>query len=104
MADFESIGEVEASRSAWQRLDPMARRLTRRPGQKEERSAQLLTGGTPEPDPTSDFGTGVAEAVQVPSVSLRYEVAALRGDVDDLQEQVVKIRVVVEELRAAFDL
>ena len=105
MADFAGLGEVEAE---LERLgsgpDPLVRRLTRRPGQKEERWAQLLTSGTPEPDPTSDFGTGVAEAVQVPSVSLRDEVAALRGDVDDLQEQVVKIRVVVEELRAAFDL
>ena len=105
MADFAGLDEVEAE---LERLgsgpDPLVRRLTRRPGQKEERWAQLLTSGTPEPDPTSDFDTGVTEAVQVPSVSLSDEVAALRGDVDDLQEQVVKIRVVVEELRAAFDL
>ena len=105
MADFAGLHEVEAELA---RLgsgpDPLVRRLTRRPGQKEERWAQLMTSRTPEPDSTPDFDISVTEIVQVPPVSLSDEIAALRGDVDDLQEQVVKIRVVVEELRAAFDL
>lgn len=106
MVDFAGLYDVEAELG---RLgsgpDPLVRRLTRRPGQKEERWAELLTSGTPEPGATSDSDTGVTdEAVLVRSVSVSDEVATLRGDVDALQEEVVRIRAVVEELRAAFDL
>jgi uncharacterized protein YceH (UPF0502 family) len=106
MADFDNLDQVEAE---LERLgsgaDPMVLRLPRRPGQKEERWAQLLTGGTPEPDATPDSSIGVADAdVQSGSVPLGDEVASLRDDVDALQEEVAKMKVVVEELRATFDL
>ncbi len=55
MADFAGLDEVEGELG---RLasgpDPLVRRLTRRPGQKEERWEPLLTGGTPESGATFD--------------------------------------------------
>jgi hypothetical protein len=106
MADFDNLDQVEAE---LERLgsgaDPMVLRLPRRPGQKEERWAQLLTGGTPEPDATPDSSTGVTGApVQGRSVPPGDEVASLRDDLDALQEEVAKMKAVVEELRVAFDL
>ena len=110
MADFAGLDEVEGELG---RLasgpDPLVRRLTRRPGQKEERWAQLLTGATPESGATFDSGsmsdTGDDHGtVHARSVSLADEVAILRGDVDALHEEVVRIQEVVEKLRAAFDL
>jgi hypothetical protein len=106
MADFDSLDEVdrELGRLA-SGADPLVRCLPRRPGQKEERWVQLVTGGTAEPDPTVDSGTDVTEAaVQSRSFTLSDEVHSLRGDVDALQEEVAKIKAVVEELRVAFDL
>jgi uncharacterized protein len=105
MADFAGLDDVEAE---LERLtsgpDPLVRRLPRRPGQKEERWAELISG-TPEPDATSDPDTGVVhDAVPVRSVALSDEVATLRGDVDALQEEVVRMKAIVEELRVAFDL
>ncbi len=106
MADFPGLDDVEAE---LERLasdpDPLVRRLPRRPGQKEERWAALLTSGTPEPDATSDPDTGVGQAAApVRSVALSDEVATLRGDVDALQEEVLRMKAIVEELRVAFDL
>jgi hypothetical protein len=84
--------------------DPLVRHLPRRPGQKEERWAQLLTGTTFESSATYESRTGVIDAAtQGRSVPLGDEVASLRGDVDALQEEVAKIRALAEELRAAFD-
>jgi uncharacterized protein YceH (UPF0502 family) len=106
MADFDNLDDVDAELV---RLssgpDPLVRRLTRRPGQKEERWAQLLSGEPLEPDFTSDAEKG-ADAAAVPrrSVPLSDEVAALRADLDALHDEVVRIRAVVEELRVAFDL
>lgn len=106
MADFGNLHELEAE---LERLgggpDPLVRRLPRRPGQKEERWAQLLTGETAEPDATSDISVGVTDTgVQGRSVHLSDEVASLRDDVNALQEEVTKMRAIVEELRSAFDL
>jgi uncharacterized protein YceH (UPF0502 family) len=104
MADFDGLDDVEAELG---RLsggpDPLVRRLPRRPGQKEERWAQLLSGEPLETDVTSDAG-GDDAAVQRRSVSRTDEVASLRADLDALQEEVVRIGEVVEELRVAFDL
>ena len=106
MADFGDLHDVEEQ---LERLssgsDPLVRRLPRRPGQKEERWAELLTSGTPEPSATTGSDTSVThEEVHVRSVSLSDTVATLRADVDAIQDEIVGIRAVVEELRAAFDL
>jgi uncharacterized protein YceH (UPF0502 family) len=86
--------------------DPLVHRLPRRPGQKEERWAQLLGEETHDPDATSDSDAGNADEVapRAGSVSLSDEMASLRADVDALREEVRRMGAVVEELRTAFDL
>jgi uncharacterized protein len=106
MADFASLDEVEAE---LERLaggpEPLVSRLSRRPGQKEERWAHLLAGEPPETD-TDSGGRAVTDtaADAVRSVSLGDAVASLRADVDALREEVQRISAIVEELRSAFDL
>jgi uncharacterized protein len=106
MADFGNLHDEE---DELERLgsgsDPLVRRLPRRPGQKEERWAELLSGAAPEPSDTTGSPTSdTDEHVHVRSVSLSDTVATLRADVNALQDEIVGIRAVVEELRAAFDL
>jgi uncharacterized protein len=106
MADFANLGDIEAE---LERLgdgpDPLVRRLPRRPGQKEERWAQLLTGETPEQNPASDSVTGVSDpAAQDGAVSVSDALATLRVDLDALRAEVSRMGTVVEELRTAFDL
>jgi uncharacterized protein YceH (UPF0502 family) len=106
MADFDGLDDVEAELG---RLsdgpDPLVRRLPRRPGQKEERWAQLLNGEPLEPDVTSDAGGGTDDAaLQRRSASRTDEIASLRADLDALEDEVNRIGAVVEELRVAFDL
>ena len=106
MADFDSLTSLEAE---LQRLgggtDPLVRRLPRRPGQKEERWAQLLTGVIPEPDATTDSRGAVSQSdAQDRSGSLSDQVATLRDDVHALQQEVAEIKAFAEELRAALDL
>jgi uncharacterized protein YceH (UPF0502 family) len=106
MADFTRLEEVEAE---LERLaggpEPLVSRLSRRPGQKEERWAQLLAGEPPQTD-TDSGGRAVSDATAdaVRSVSLGDAVASLRADVDALREEVQRINAIVEELRSAFDL
>jgi uncharacterized protein len=106
MADFDNLEDLEAELARLSDgTDPLVRRLPRRPGQKEERWTQLLTGATAEPAATSGPQTEMMDAAaQGRSVPLSDELANLRGDVDALQEEVARIRALVEELRAAFDL
>jgi hypothetical protein len=106
MAEFSDLEDLEAELG---RLgadpDALVRRLPLRPGQKEERWAQLLTGEAPETAAVGDSGPAVAETGGPGgSVSLRDEVASLRADLDALQAEVVGMRAVVEEVRAAFGL
>jgi uncharacterized protein len=105
MADVGNLEQLEAE---LERLgggtDPLVRRLPRRPGQKEERWAQLLTGAPPEAGTTSDFGAGVVNEAAPVSTALSDEVTSLRNDVHALQEEVARVKSLVEELRAAFDL
>jgi hypothetical protein len=106
MADFGSLEDVGAE---LERMaggpDPLVRRLPRRPGQKEERWAQLLATEPPESEAHSDFGEGAAAAaVAVRTVSLDDVVTSLRADVDALREEVQRISTIVEELRSTFDL
>jgi uncharacterized protein len=106
MADFDSLSDVAAE---LERLcsgpDPLARRLPRRPGQKEERWAQLLTGEPSEPDPSPADSAALSDReVEARPVSAGDELATLRGDVNALREEVARISAIVEELRVAFDL
>jgi uncharacterized protein YceH (UPF0502 family) len=103
MAEFGNLEQLEAElERLGDGLDPLVRSLPRRPGQKEERWAQLLTGATPEPGATSDSRTDVIDSAD--QVPVSDELASLRGDVDALRQEVATLKGLVEELRAAFDL
>jgi hypothetical protein len=104
MADYDNLEGVvaELARLA-DGVDPLVRRLPRRPGQKEERWAQLLTGEPPEP--SGEFDAADADAAApVRSVSRGDDVASLRADVDALRDEVRRLGALVEQLRVAFDL
>lgn len=106
MADFGSLEDVGAE---LERMaggpDPLVCRLPRRPGQKEERWAQLLATEPPESEADSDLGVGATDAaVAMRTVSLDDVVTSLRADVDALREEVQRISAIVEELRSTFDL
>jgi uncharacterized protein YceH (UPF0502 family) len=106
MADFDSLNEVEAELGRLaEGSDPLVERQPRRPGQKEERWAQLLTGDSPESNVVADSATAAtAPAVEMRSVSLGDLVASMRADIDALREEVQRITAIVEELRSTFDL
>ncbi|MBV9659623.1 MAG: DUF480 domain-containing protein [Acidimicrobiales bacterium] len=117
MAKFDGVDEVESDLEGltrWQ--DPVVARLARRPGQKEERWAQLLAGQAPteaaEPtgaaQPTGaaePTGAGEAaydrpatsEAVTAERRDLNAELDKLRGEVAQLREEVLALRLELEE-------
>ena len=126
MCDFDGIAEVEAELEALSELtEPLVARLPRRPGQKEERWVQLLTGsggwadgamgasasplGGPVPaNPTPGLAAVVPE-VTGPSFEVgevtgpSFEVAAPRSEVPDaggLRSEVAVLRSEVAELRS----
>lgn len=106
MADFDDLEQLERELvRLGEGAEPLVRRLARRPGQKEERWAQLLTGETAESDPAPIPATDVIDApFEGRPTSLMDEVASLRSDLRTLQEEVANIRTLVDELRVAFDL
>jgi hypothetical protein len=85
MAAFDSLSDVEA---ALERLagheEPLAVRLPRRPGQKEERWAELLQG-----PPTPADGPAPAEA---PPAGRHDDIEALRAEVAELRREVEALR------------
>jgi uncharacterized protein len=109
MADFDGIAAVDAELDRLAgRPEPLARKLPRRPGQKEERWVQLLTGaGTVEEQGAvsdredesgreADLGfvdqagpppSGRLAALEEEVSELRSEVEQLRADLDDLRTQ-----------------
>jgi uncharacterized protein YceH (UPF0502 family) len=103
MAVFDGIGAVDRELARLSEgPEPLVARLPRRPGQKEERWAQMLmadgsaddTGPAPAtaPRPVVERGAGlVASAGPVGSSSLADEVAALRGEVADLRAAVERL-------------
>lgn len=106
MADFESLPDVSAELD---RLssgpDPLVRRLPRRPGQKEERWAQLLGGEATEPGlPSEDSVSASDGEEEARPIERTDELASLRADVSALREEVTRISGIVEELRVTFDL
>src|SRR6185437_3717095 len=62
MADFGSLGDVEAElRGLASGPDPLVSRMSRRPGQKEERWTQLLADEPSEAGTVSDRGAAVSD-------------------------------------------
>jgi uncharacterized protein len=97
MCEFDSIAEVE---NELERLsgvpEPLVARLSRRPGQKEERWVQLLTDGsvTLASEPVPDVvETGSS------TTDLAGQVAELRSEVVELHARVAVLRDELEALR-----
>jgi hypothetical protein len=102
MADFGGIADVETELDRMAEGDePLVGRLPRRPGQKEERWAEILSTAALEPGDTTEI-TNQADRVHLLPVS--DEVASLRSDVDILQQEVSRIAAAVTELRTALGL
>jgi uncharacterized protein len=115
MCDFDGIGQVDAELEVLnERPDPLVAKLSRRPGQKEERWVQLLTdspaavpGPVPEypPEPRYPVETGTTDdSATGPRVTggLAAEVAALRGEVAELRATVAELSEQVETMQRDF--
>lgn len=100
MCDFDDIAEVDIElESLSGRPEPLVVRLARRPGQKEERWAQLLTDS-----PTGALGSPTDELLPGGGTpALATDVAELRREVADLRDSVAKLGDDLETLRRAFD-
>jgi uncharacterized protein len=102
MADFDNIEDVERELDRMaDGADPLVGSQPRRPGQKEDRWAETLSTAISEPNDTTEVPS---ERDQVHERPTSDEVAALRADVDALQEEVSSLGGAVAELRTAFDL
>lgn len=102
MSSFDSTEDVERDLEGLSRGDePFVARLTRRPGQKEERWAHLLGDESVATEPSQDpsgsravpfaAATGVSDDLRADGLrdeveALRKEVEALRAEVDALKE------------------
>jgi hypothetical protein len=99
MAQFDGIGAVESDLQYLAELpEALVLRLPRRPGQKEERWTDLLTG-----DATEAMAEAVSEAPSPPRAAapgLGAEVAALRAEVAELRAEVAELRAELATLRA----
>ncbi|MDQ1396303.1 MAG: uncharacterized protein QOG64_1562 [Acidimicrobiaceae bacterium] len=96
LADFESLGEVEATLEELARRDPpLLVRLERQPGQKEARYAHLLSG-----EVAADAFTAADGAERT---GRGDRIAALEDEVAALRDEVARLRADVEEVRALLD-
>jgi uncharacterized protein YceH (UPF0502 family) len=113
MASFDGSGAVEATlRRMSEGPEPLVIRLTRRPGQKEERWGQLVADEPDRPEPSWESpgpgGDGrVTARPALPAAAFEEQVAAIRAEMEEMragvEEQVTAIRAEVDELREAFD-
>jgi hypothetical protein len=111
MVDFDDLGSVEHDLELMAGLgEGLVERMARRPGQKEERWAQLLAGHDgstgqalapgPEatPAPMGEDGedrsspNGPVPPPSEPLAELRHEVTALRSEVEDLRSELNELR------------
>ena len=92
MAEFDGLEAVDHDLEGLSHRDPpLVHRLDRRPGQKEERWAQLLAdwdGSTAHDEPRTQVGSRDVGAIE----ELRSEILDLRQDVADLREEVERLR------------
>jgi uncharacterized protein len=91
MCEFDGIVQVEDELDRLGGLpEPIVARLTRQPGQKEERWVQLLSDApavVPVPPPADAFGGATKADVSADVAELRGEVAQLSAAVAELREQ-----------------
>lgn len=99
MATFDHLGEVEHDLGTLAAREvPLASRLPRRPGQKEDRWRQLLTEQVAE----GEAPTAPARPDPVPEPDPAPNLAALRDEVVALRRELQEIRAVVADLRASL--
>ena len=86
--EFKSVGEVEAAlQFLVDKYPPLVAKLERAPGTKESRYGQLLGGEISLARDDSAFGAATTSAPGSRVGQLEAEVAALRGELNDLKAQ-----------------
>ena len=95
MYRFEALDDIVSTLDRLaQREPPLARVLPRQPGTKESRYTHLFSGEPPEPDvarapsPAYTAANSVAERL----ITLEEEVARLRQDLSEVQQQLAAFR------------
>jgi uncharacterized protein len=86
MQPFASLGEVHETLDGLIERELVAR-LSRRPGQKEERYVQLLGGDEAAPAPTLEPERAAGDDVEARVTRLEAEVAALREALDAMRPE-----------------
>ncbi len=107
MASFPQLSDVEAAlRTLAEGEEPLARLLPQRPGQKERRYVQLLSGEPVEPSPEELASAASRERPRATSTEPPPDHAprleALEQEVADLRAQLGTLRESLDELRRAL--
>lgn len=99
MCGTHSLEQIESSLEELGRSDaPLVRVLPPRPGQKERRYVQLVSG---EPTAAESAGEGVVEIIQQTPEAGKIE--ALEGEVAQLKSELAKLREEFAAFRAQFE-
>ena len=97
LASFPALADVEnALASLGEGSEPFVRLLPTRPGQKEGRYVQLLSGEPVEPSPDEPVVSGPSASTRPPRLD------ALEADVADLRAQMLALRASLDELRQSL--
>jgi uncharacterized protein YceH (UPF0502 family) len=101
MHPFPDLAAVEAAlQELMERTPPLAIRLPRQSGRKEQRFAQLFSG---MPEPSQDEQTPPREAARLKVMAETDKIAALEEEVSALRTEVALLRSLVDELKAQFE-
>lgn len=101
MHPFPDLSAVEAAmQELMERTPPLAVRLPRQPGRKEQRYAQLFAG---EPDQSVDEHAPAPEAARLKVMAENERIDRLEEEVASLSEEVAELRRTVAEFRAQFE-
>ena len=101
MHPFPDLSAVEAAvQELMERNPPLAVRLPRQPGRKEQRYAQLFAG---EPEQSVDEHAPAPEAARLKVMAENERIGRLEEEVASLSEEVAELRRTVAEFRAQFE-
>ena len=101
MHPFPDLSAVEAvMEELMERTPPLAARLPRQPGRKEQRYAQLFAG---EPEQSVDEHAPAPEAARLKVLAENERISRLEEEVASLRETVGALRQTVAEFRAQFE-
>jgi uncharacterized protein YceH (UPF0502 family) len=101
MHPFPDLSAVEAAvQELMERNPPLAVRLPRQPGRKEQRYAQLFAG---EPEQSVDEHAPAPEAARLKVIAENERIGRLEEEVASLSEEVAELRRTVAEFRAQFE-